>query len=293
MSSTALIIEIFRYPFMQRAFVVGILVALLTTCIGMVVVLKRLSMVGDALSHSSLAGVAIGLLGNFNPILGAMGAAVVSAFGIEYLRKAFRRYSEIAIAIVMSAGIGLAGNLSGFVKKAANFNSFLFGSIVAIDDFEFYLVLGIGALVLLLSFLFYKELFYVTFDEEGAVLAGIPVRWINRLFTLLTALTIAVAARTVGSLVISSLLVIPVATALQLGKSYRSTLFVSMGLSVAYTILGLFCSFYWNLKPGATIVLISVVGLLAVLIVKKHTNGLRARSGLRRGAAEETGREAP
>lgn len=266
--------EIFQYSFMLRAFAVGIIVAALTASIGMIIVLRNLSMVGDALSHASLAGVAVGLVGGFNPIVGAIGAAVFSAFSIEYLRKVFHHYSEISIAVLLSAGIGLAGNLSGFIKKAANFNSFLFGSIVAISDFEFYLVIGVGVIVLALSYLFYKELFFITFDEEGAVLAGIPVRFINALFTLFTALTIAIAARTVGSLVVSSLLVLPVATALQIARSYRQTSLISHMLSIGYTVIGLIASYYLNLKPGATIVLVSVAGLLLTLAInavhKKH-----------------------
>ena len=118
--------EILEYDFMRRAFIVGILLAIIIPCIGIVVVLKRLSMISDALSHSSLAGVAAGLILGINPIVGAVITCVVSALSIEVIRKKIPRYSEMSIAIVMSAGIGLAGVLSGFVKSAANFNSFLF-----------------------------------------------------------------------------------------------------------------------------------------------------------------------
>ena len=117
--------SIFEYGFMQRAFLVGILLAVITPLIGMTVVLKRMSMVGDALAHASLAGVAIGMLFGINPVAGAGGICVVAALAIEAIRRRLPRYSENAIAIVMSAGIGLAGVLSGFVKNSANFNSFL------------------------------------------------------------------------------------------------------------------------------------------------------------------------
>lgn len=123
---------------MQRAFLVGILLALIIPCVGIVIVLKRLSMIGDALSHTSLAGVAAGLLFNINPVLGATAACVAAAFGIEAIRKKLPRYAEMSIAIILSAGVGLAGVLSGFVRSAASFNSFLFGSIVAISDGELY-----------------------------------------------------------------------------------------------------------------------------------------------------------
>ena len=110
--------SIFEYPFMQRAFLVGVLLALIIPCVGIVIVLKRLSMIGDALSHTSLAGVAAGLLFNINPVLGATAACVAAAFGIEAIRKKLPRYAEMSIAIILSAGVGLAGVLSGFVRSA-------------------------------------------------------------------------------------------------------------------------------------------------------------------------------
>ena len=110
---------------MQRAFLVGILLALIIPCVGIVIVLKRLSTIGDALSHTSLAGVAAGLLFNINPVLGATAACVAAAFGIEAIRKKLPRYAEMSIAIILSAGVGLAGVLSGFVRSSASFNSFL------------------------------------------------------------------------------------------------------------------------------------------------------------------------
>ena len=120
--------SILQYGFMQRAFIVGILLAVITPCIGITIVLKRMSMIGDALSHASLAGVALGLLLGINPVFGAGATCIVAALGIEAIRKKIPRYSEMAISVIMSAGIGLAGVLSGFVQNSANFNSFLFGN---------------------------------------------------------------------------------------------------------------------------------------------------------------------
>src|SRR5271157_3466649 len=208
-------LNIFEYDFMIKALIVGVLIAIITPLIGVIVVLKRLSMIGDAFSHTSLAGVAAGLVFGINPVLGAVFFTVISAFSIERIRRAFPRYSEIAIAVIMSTGIGLAGILSGFVKNSSSFNSFLFGSIVAISDFELYMIVFLCVMVLVTVILLYKELFYMTFDEESARLAGIPVSLINIVFTLLTAITISISSRVVGTLVISSLLVLPVACAMQ------------------------------------------------------------------------------
>ncbi|MDA8226596.1 MAG: metal ABC transporter permease [Desulfitobacterium hafniense] len=261
-------LEIFQYDFMQKAFITGILIAIITPCIGVVVVLKRLSMIGDSLSHNSLAGVAAGLAFGLNPILGAVLFSIAAAFGIDRVRKSFPRYSEIAIAVIMSTGIGLAGILSGFVKNSANFNSFLFGSIVAISDFELYLVIGLSAIVILAVIFLFKELFYITFDEEAARLAGIPIKSINFVFTLLTAVTISVSARTVGTLVISSLMVLPVATAMQIAKSYKQTVVFAVIFALIFTLSGLSISYYADFKPGGTIVLVGILTLICVLIYK-------------------------
>lgn len=259
-----------QYAFMQRAFIVGILLAVIIPLIGVVVVLKRLSMIGDALSHTSLAGVALGLILGINPLVGAVVTCTVAAFSIEFIRKRIPKYAEISIAIIMSVGIGLASVLSGFVKSAADFNSFLFGSIVAITDGELWLVVIVSVLVILAFVLFYKELMYISFDEKSARLAGVPVRRINFLVTLLTAVTVSVAARSVGALIVSSLMVIPVACAMQLAGSYKQTVIYSVIFAVLFTVAGLTLSYYLSLKPGGTIVLIGVAVLLPLLAVKRQ-----------------------
>lgn len=195
--------------------------------------------------------------------------SIISALGIEFLRKKIPKYAEMSIAIIMSAGIGLAGVLSGFVKNAANFNSFLFGSIVAISDFELFLVTGISVLVLLVFILLYKELFYISMDERSARLAGIPVNTVNFIFTILTAITVSIAARTIGALIVSSLIVVPVACGMQFSKSYKQTVIYSIVYAILFTIIGLFISYYGNLKPGGTIVLVGVVSLLLIVLGKK------------------------
>ncbi len=264
-----MVLSIFSYIFMQKAFLVGILLALIIPCIGIIIVLRRLSMIGEALAHTSLAGVAAGLIFNFNPVLGAMIACVAAALGIDAIRKKIPRFSELAIAIILSTGIGLAAVLSGFVQNAASFNSFLFGSIVAITQFELLLVVLVSFIVLLTFILLYKELFFIAYDEEAARLAGVPVKSINFIFTLMTAITVSVAARTVGALIVSSLLVIPVACAMQVARSYRQTVLWSMAFALIFTLTGLFIAYYARLKPGGSIVLTGVASLLLILGVKR------------------------
>lgn len=260
--------NILQYGFMQRAFLVGVLLAVITPCIGITIVLKRMSMIGDALSHASLAGVALGLLLGVNPVIGAGSVCILAALGMEGIRKKLPRYSEMAIAIVMSAGIGLAGVLSGFVKNSANFNSFLFGSIVSISRVELLLVCLVSLAVLIAILMLSKELFYIGFDENAARISGVPVRRINFIFTILTALTISIASRTVGALIVSSMLVVPVACGMQMVKSYKATLVVAVVSAVVTTIVGLFLSYYAGVKPGGAIVLLEVAWFLLVVAGK-------------------------
>lgn len=263
--------EMLQYDFMQRAFIAGILISITCPIIGTFVVLRRLSMIGDTLSHASLAGIAAGMLGNFYPLWGAIIFSVAAAVGIEKLRKNFSQYAELSISIVLSASIGLAVLM---ISLADSFNadlmSFLFGSIIAVTSKDIILIAGIGLFIILSVWLLYKELLYITFDEEGAELAGMPTGTLNIFFTVLTALTIVVAMRVVGILMISSMLVVPVAASLQISKSFKSTMSYSVIFALLAVILGLSTSYYFNLAPGGTIVVLSVMILLIVIGVKKY-----------------------
>ncbi len=256
--------------FMQRAFIVAVLISIITPMIGNVIVLKRLSTIGDALSHSGLAGVTIGLCVGINPVLSAVAVSVLAAITIEYIRRGFPNYSELATAIVLSFGVGLAAVFSGFVKNAATLNSFLFGSIVAISDFEMWTVIMLSVLVIVVAVLLYRELFYVTFDEEGARLSGVAVKSVNLIFTVLTAIVVSVASRTVGVLVISSLMVVPVACAMLVSKSYKQNIVLSVIFALCFTITGLLITAFYDIKPGGTIVLVGIGVLLILLLMHKR-----------------------
>ncbi len=258
-----------QYEFMQKAFFVGILLSIMVPCIGSFLVLKRLSMMGDALSHASLSGIAVGFLIGINPLLGAFFACVIAAMSIEVLRKRIEKYSEISIAIITSLGIGLAGVLSSFIKNTTSFNSFLFGSIVAISNSEVKLIFIIFLVVTLTFIALYKELFYIIFDEEGAIISGIKVNLINFIMSILVGITIAVSARTVGALMISSYIVIPIAASMQISRSFKSTIIIAIIYALFSTILGLVLSYYFSLRPGGTIVVILVICFFINMSIKK------------------------
>lgn len=263
----------FSYGFMVRAFIVGILLAIIVPSVGMTVVLKRLSMIGDALSHTALAGVAIGLVAGFNPITGAIIASVIGAIAIEIVREKFPGYQELSIAVIMSAGLGITGILSGYGNGSANISSYMFGSIVAISDLELRLIIIISAVVLLAVLLCYKEFFYLALSPRQARLVGIKTKYYSFLFTIITALTVAIASKTVGALVVSSLMVLPVACAMQTAKSYKTTLIASVIYGISFTAVGLTLSFYLGFRPGGAIVLTGVLVLVIIFVAKSVFKG--------------------
>ncbi|MGO1580697.1 MAG: metal ABC transporter permease [Peptoniphilaceae bacterium] len=259
--------SIFEYSYMIRALIVGLVISIIIPFMGIVVVNKKISLVGDALSHVSLAGVLIGLMTGTTPILGALILCVIAALLLEFIRTKFPSYQEISTAIIMSTGIGLASILSGFVKKAANFESFLFGSIIAINTFEFYLIIGVSFFVFFTFIYLYKDLMHISFDETSARLAGVKVNRVNTIFMILIAVTISISARTVGILIISSLMVIPVACAMRFELGYLKTIILSSIFGVFFTLSGLIVSFYLGLKPGGSIVLIGILTLMIIIFI--------------------------
>lgn len=254
--------NIFAYDYMIRALIVGFFLSLVIPAMGVVIVNRKTSMIGDALSHVSLAGVMGGLIIGINPILGSIFACLLATFFMELIRKKFPAYGEVSTAIVMSGGVGVASLLSGFVKGAANFESFLFGSIIAITDFEFILIFLVTLVVFFSLLYFFKDLMYMSFDPISAVLSGVKADRVSSIFMILTGATVAISARTVGVLIISSLMVLPVSCAMQLGKGYGATSLFSILFGLFFTEVGIVISFYAGLKPGGTIVLLGIFTLV-------------------------------
>lgn len=261
--------EIFQYSYMIKALIVGAFLSIIIPCMGVVVVNKKISVIGDALSHVSLAGVMLGLITSTSPVLGALVLCVLGSLFLEYVRTKFPGYQEISSAILMSTGIGLASLFSGFVKTSANFEEYLFGSIIAIPEFDFYLILIVSLVVFILFFYLFTDLMYISFDESSARLSGVNVDRVNLIFMILIAVTISVSARTVGILIISSLMVVPVASAMQFKLGYLKTTILASVFGFIFTITGLVSSFYIGLKPGGAIVLFGVLFLTIILLIKK------------------------
>ncbi|KXG44201.1 metal ABC transporter permease [Tepidibacillus decaturensis] len=267
-------LEILQYDFMQRAFLAGILIGVISPVIGVFIVLRRLSLIGDTLSHVTLAGVAAGILGGIYPVLSGMIFAVLAALGIEKLRKLYRSYEELAIPIMLSTGIGLAVVLISLVSGTnVDLFGYLFGSVMAVSGKDLFTIAIVGFIILLAIYFFFKELFYLSFDEEAARLSGIPHRFINTIFIILVALTISLSMRVVGILLVSSLMTIPVAASLQIANSFRKALMYAVIFSLLSVIIGILFSYFFNLATGGTIVLTSVLILILVIAGKRFYFG--------------------
>lgn len=249
----------FQYSFIIRGFEAGIIIALIAPVIGIFLVLRRYSLIADTLSHVSLAGVAIGLLLKINPLITAIISAVVSSLVIERLRTSKRIFGESALAVFLSGSLALAIILISLAHGfSVDLFNYLFGSITTVKQTDVSIIFILGLLVIAGIFAFYKELVYITVDEEAAKVSGIPTRFINILFIILAALTVALSIPIVGVLLIGALIVIPVVTALQLRQSFRRTIFIAQAVSVFSVIAGIISSFYLNVSTGGTIVLISL-----------------------------------
>lgn len=262
-------IDLLRYSFMQRALIAGIIIGILCPLIGIFVVLRRMSLIGDSLSHVALSGVAAGLLAGIYPLGMALLFSIGAALSIEKLRKSYEDFAELVIAIILSAGISIAVVLISFAKSLnVDLMSYLFGSIITIGKIDLYMVIGLGLIIVAFVKLFYKELFFITFDEEAAKIAGVPVRIVNLLFIVLVAMTITVSMRIVGILLVSSMMIMPVATSLQIAKSFKQAILISIVFAEISVILGIFISYYLEIAPGGTIVLFSVLMLILTIILK-------------------------
>ena len=262
----------FQYDFMKKAFLVGLFISIVIPLIGTVVVNRKTSTIGDALSHTTLSGIFLGVLLGFNPIIGGITISIVSAFSIEFFRSKFPKNGDMATAIIMSFGIGLASILSDFIVAAQNFESFLFGSIIAITNSDIILMIIMSIIVIVAFIYTYYGLLAISINKNTARLSGVNIKFNDYLFTILLALTIALSARIVGILIISSLMVLPVATTMLISKNYKSTVLISVLFGVIYFFLGLTSAYYLSLKPGGAIIMVSVIGLLATILYKSFTS---------------------
>lgn len=266
--------ELLHYEFMQRALLAAILVGITAPAVGVFLVQRRLTLLGDGLGHTAVAGVALGIVLNRSPVVFALLAALVASVLVELLRMKGGAAGEVALAIVFYGGIAAGVVLvSRSPSGSRSLNAYLFGSITTTSAADVAVFAALGAVVVSLVVLLGRELFSVSNDEEYARATGLPVAALNLLLAVLTGLTVVVSMRIVGVLLISALMVVPVATAQVFSRSFRATRLASIGVGVAVAIAGVWVSYHADTPSGGTIVVLAI----AVFLVATLGVWLRAR----------------
>jgi zinc transport system permease protein len=256
--------SLLTYDFVVRALLGALFTGLAAPAVGTYLVQRRLSLMGDGIGHVAVTGVALGLLTGTSPTLTAVVVAVLGAIVIEVIRETGRTSGDVALALLFYGGIAGGVLITGLAgQSAATLNTYLFGSITTISWADVWVTFALAAVVVVLALGLSPQLFAVAQDQEFAQVAGLNVRLYNLMVSVMAAVTVTVAMRTVGLLLVSALMVVPVATAQQLTRAFRTTLLAAMGLGMLASIGGVVVSANLDVAPGATIVLLALAGFLA------------------------------
>ncbi|MGC9503483.1 metal ABC transporter permease [Baaleninema sp.] len=270
-----ILIEPLQYAFMQRSLIIAILVGLVCALVGSYLMVQRLALLGDAISHSVLPGLAIAFLLGFNIFIGAFIAGILSTVIITWIRTRSTIKEDAAMGIVFSAFFALGITLITTIQKdnKIDLNHFLFGNILGVTASDVRDTAIIAVVVVLSVILLYKELLFYSFDPSGAKAAGLPVNLLNFGLMVLIALTVVASLKAVGVILVLSLLITPGATAYLLVPRLHQVMTVGAGISIFSSISGMYLSYYYNLPSGPAIVLV-VSGLFALAILFSPSQGV-------------------
>ncbi len=261
--------DLINYGFIQKALIAGSFIAFACSILGILLVLKRFSLIGDGLAHVTFGSVAIGLLLKQHPVYISIPIVMLSSLGILKLTEKARLYGDAAIGIVSS--IGIAGGIL-IASIAGGFNvdlfGYLFGNILSISKAEVFTSIALSIIVLLIISFFYKEHFSTTFDEEFARVSGINTKKINALLVLLTGITVVLAMKVVGIMLTSALLILPPVTALQMARGFKNTMAISSIIAISSVIVGIYISLIIDLPTGATIVTINFIFFIIAFLFR-------------------------
>lgn len=271
-----LVLDFLHYEFIRRALITGSFIALVCSLLGVLLVLRRFSLIGDGLAHVTFGSVAIGLLLKQDPVYISIPIVMLSSLGILKLTEKARLYGDAAIGIVSS--LGVAGGIL-IASTAGGFNvdlfSYLFGNILAISKAEVLASIALSLVVLVIILFFYHEHFSTTFDEEFAKVSGINTKKINSMLVLLTGITVVLAMKVVGIMLTSALLILPAVTALQIAKSFKTAMVISSIIAIASVSVGIYFSLMMNLPTGATIVMINFLTFITAFLFRNALHRMR------------------
>ncbi|MBQ3094830.1 MAG: metal ABC transporter permease [Clostridia bacterium] len=270
------VLDMFSYPFMQRAVIAGLLISLCAALLGVILVLKNLSMIGDGLSHVAFGATAVALVANLAPLKIAIPVVLIAAFFLMHRRHSARLRGDAAVAILSTGALAI-GVMAISVTPGVNvdLSSYMFGSILAVSREDVLLCIVLSTVILLLFILFYPRIFAVTFDEDFARASGLRAEGYALLCAALTAVTVVIGMRLMGAMLISSLIIFPAVTSLRLFRSFRAAVLSSAVLSALCFLCGITVSYFFSTPAGASIVCVNIVFYLLFSLAGMLTKRVR------------------
>ncbi|SCG63743.1 metal ABC transporter permease [Micromonospora halophytica] len=271
--------ELFQYPYMQHALIAALVIGLAAPALGIYLVQRRLALIGDGIGHVALTGVGAGLLFQRSPVIAAVIAATLGAVAVELVRARGRTSGDLALALLFYGGIAGGVMLVGLSDAtSASLNAYLFGSLITISPQDLVTIVVLGVAILVMMLALRPALFAVCHDEEYARVAGLPVRALNMLLAVAVAVTVTIAMQAVGVLLISALMVVPVATAQQVTRGFRSTMTAAMALGLFAAGAGVWVAATADTAPGASVVLLAIASFLVIAVGSALWRVLRRRA---------------
>ena len=264
-------IEFFSYGFIERAMIVGALVSLCAALLGAILVLKRYSMIGDGLSHVGFGAIAICAAANLTPMYFALPMMIISAFVLLKLSSSSnsKMSGDSAIAIISSSALAIGITVCSVTGMNSDLNSYLFGSILATSKEDAILAVILAVIIIVSFFIFYNKIFAVTFDDDFAKATGTPTNVYNMVIAVLTALTIVIGMRVMGTLLISALIIFPSLTSMRLFRNFKGVIISSVVISLFCFFTGMIVSFNFDTPTGATVVLVNLAMFIIFWIISK------------------------
>jgi zinc transport system permease protein len=263
------LINILQYQFVERAIIAGLFLGIVCAVMGVFLVLRKMSLIGDGLAHISFGAIAIGIVFGFYPLVTAIPLVIIASLIIYALTRKHIIEGDAIIGILASLGLATGVILSS-ISTGFNIDifSYLFGNILSITQQELLFVIIGSIIILSVIILFYQEFMAISFNPEQAKISGIPVTILDILFSIITALTVLMSIKLAGALLVSALIILPASSSLQLAKSFQNTMLFAIVFALISILIGIIISFIFNIPTGATIVTVNAIIFFAILIIK-------------------------
>lgn len=260
---------ILSFSFIQRAIIVGLLISLCSALLGVTLVLKQFSMIGDGLSHIGFGALAVAVLFNTSPLVFSVPIVTLSAIALLKFNNKSKIKGDSAIAIISTSSLAVGVFIVSKTGGNTDISSYLFGSILSISKSDAILCVILSAIIILAFILLYHKIFAVTFDESFAKATGVRVNILNTLIAVLTALTIVIGMRLMGTLLISSLIIFSPLSAMRISKTFNGVVILSALISIFNFIVGFTYSYFTSSPTGASIVIVSLITMLISVLIEK------------------------